>query len=140
MSPSLIVEEDSEILEILKDARTIALVGASTDPSRDSNMIGQFLLKQGYEVIPVNPRYAEVFGKKCYPSVSDIGKQVDIVDVFRRSEFIPEVAEDAVTSKARALWMQLGIESQEGARIAADAGLRVVMNRCIMVEHRRLLR
>ena len=140
MRQSLTVEEDPDIREILKDARTIALVGASADPSRDSNLIGQFLIKQGYEVIPVNPRYPEVFGKKCFPTVAGIGKQIDIVDVFRRSEFLGETARDAVDAKAQVLWMQLGIENEGAARIAADAGLRVVMNRCIMVEHRRLLR
>ncbi len=140
MSPSLTVEEDSQIQEILRNARVIALVGASTNPSRDSYIIRQFLIKHGYEVIPVNPKYTEVFGAKCYPTVADIGKQVDVVDVFRRSEFLEETALDAVQSKASVLWMQLGIENENAARIAADAGLRVVMNRCIMVEHRRLLR
>jgi uncharacterized protein len=140
MSPSLTVEEDPELLEILRNARTIAVVGASADPHRDSNMIAQFLIKEGYEVIPVNPKYTEVLGRKCFPSVASIGKQVDIVDVFRRGEYMLETAGDAVEAKAQVLWMQLGIENEDAARVAADAGLRVVMNRCIMVEHRRLLR
>ena len=140
MSPSLTVEEDPDLLEILRNARTIAVVGASADASRDSNMIAQFLIKQGYDVIPVNPKYTEVLGRKCFPTVASIGKQIDIVDVFRRSEFLGETAQDAVDAKAQVLWMQLGIENEEAGRVAADAGLRVVMNRCIMVEHRRLLR
>ena len=140
MSPSLTVEEDPDLLEILRNARTIAVVGASTDPSRDSNMIAQFLIKQGYDVIPVNPKYTEILGRKCFPTVASIGKQVDIVDVFRRGEYMLETAGDAVEAKAQVLWMQLGIENEDAARLAADAGLRVVMNRCIMVEHRRLLR
>ena len=140
MNPSLTVEEDPDLLEILRNARTIAVVGASTDPSRDSNMIAQFLIKQGYDVIPVNPKYTEILGRKCFPTVASIGKQVDIVDVFRRGEYMLETAGDAVEAKAQVLWMQLGIENEDAARLAADAGLRVVMNRCIMVEHRRLLR
>ncbi|MCL4539643.1 MAG: CoA-binding protein [Bacteroidetes bacterium] len=135
-----IVEEDAVISELLKDARTIAVVGASTDQYRDSNMIAHYLINKGYEVFPVNPKYEEVLDRKCYPSVASIGKQIDIVDVFRRSEFLEEVAKDAVSSKARVLWMQLGIENEEAARYAADNGLQVVMNRCIMVEHRRLVR
>ena len=140
MSPSLTVEEDPDLLEILRNARTIAVVGASADPSRDSNLIAQFLIKEGYDVIPVNPKYAEVLGRRCFPTVASIGRHVDIVDVFRRGEYMQETAQDAVEAKAQVLWMQLGIENGDAARIAADAGLRVVMNRCIMVEHRRLLR
>lgn len=140
MSPSLTVDEDPDLLEILRNARTIAVVGASADPYRDSNMIAQFLIKQGYDVIPVNPKYTEVLGRNCFPTVASIGKQVDIVDVFRRGENMLETAGDAVEAKAQVLWMQLGIENEDAARVAADAGLRVVMNRCIMVEHRRLLR
>lgn len=140
MTRSLTVDSDNEIRGILKDAKVIAVVGASTNPYRDSNLISQFLIRKGYEVIPVNPKYDEVLGLKCYPSVASIGKQVDIVDVFRRSEFMEETARDAVESKANVLWMQLGIENEDAARIAADGGLQVVMNRCIMVERRRLFR
>ncbi len=140
MTPSLTVDEDDEIRRILKDTRTIAVVGASADPSRDSNLISQFLMRVGYDVIPVNPKYAEVLGRKCYPTVASIGRQVDIVDVFRRSEFMEETVRDALEAKAAVLWMQLGIENENAARTAADGGLQVVMNRCIMVEHRRLIR
>lgn len=140
MTSALTVDSDDEIRGILKNAKVIAVVGASINPARDSNLISQFLIREGYEVIPVNPKYAEVLGLKCFPTVAAIGKQVDIVDVFRRSEFMEETARDAVESKANVLWMQLGIENEEAARIAADGGLQVVMNRCIMVEHRRLIR
>ncbi len=140
MSSSLIIEEDEDLREILRDARTIAVVGASVQPGRDSNMIAQFLIKQGYEVIPVNPKYTEVLGRQCFPTVASIGRQVDVVDVFRRSKFLEETARDSIQAKASVLWMQLGIENENAARIAADNGLRVVMNRCIMVEHRRLIR
>ncbi len=140
MTSRVTIEEDDELREILRDARTIAVVGASADPGRDSNMIAQFLLRAGYDVIPVNPKYNELFGLKCYPTVASIGRQVDIVDVFRRSEFMEETARDATDAKAGVLWMQLGIENYNAARLAADSGIKVVMNRCIMVEHRRLLR
>ncbi len=140
MTPSLTVDEDDEIRRILKDARTIAVVGASEDPSRDSNLISRFLMHVGYDFIPVNPKYIQVLGAKCYPTVASIGRQVDIVDVFRRAEYLEETARDAIGAKAGVLWVQLGIENEEAARIAADGGLQVVMNRCIMVEHRRLVR
>lgn len=140
MIPSHTVEDDNEIRRILQDAKVIAVVGASNNPMRESNLISQFLIREGYEVIPVNPKYTEVLGRKCFPTVASIGKQVDIVDVFRRSEFLEETARDAVEAKANVLWMQLGIENENAAGIAADEGLQVVMNRCIMVEHRRLIR
>ncbi len=101
-------------------------------------MIMQYLLKEGFNVIPVNPKYNEVLGKKCYPTVSSIWKPVDVVDVFRRSEFVDEVAKDAVAAKAKVLWMQLGVINKSAAQYAADHGMKVVINRCIMVEHRRL--
>ncbi len=135
-----IIEEDDAISDILKDARTIAVVGASTDPYRDSNMIAHYLINKGYEVFPVNPKYEEVLERKCYSSVASIGRQIDIVDVFRRSEFMEEVSRDAVSAKVRVLWMQLGIENEAAAHYAAENGLQVVMNRCIMIEHRRLIR
>ncbi len=134
------VEEETALRDILKDAKTIAVVGASTDPYRDSNTIAQYLIQKGYEVIPVNPKYDEVLDRKCYPTVESIGKQIDIVDVFRRSEYLEEVAKDAVSAKARILWMQLGVENENAGRYAAESGMQVVMNRCIMVEHRRLIR
>ncbi len=140
MTPSLTVDGDDEIRSILKDAKIIAVVGASVNLLRDSNRISQFLMREGYEVIPVNPKYDEVLGLKCFPTVASTGKQIDIVDVFRRSEFMEATARDAVDAKASVLWMQLGTENDEAARIAADGGLQVVMNRCIMVEHRRLMR
>jgi hypothetical protein len=88
----------------------------------------------------VNPKYKEVLGKKCFPTVVSIGRPIDVVDVFRRSEFVDEVAKDAVDAKAKVLWMQLGVISETAAQYAADHGIKVVMDRCIMVEHRRLIR
>lgn len=137
---AIITEEDVDIQNILQDARTIAVVGASTNPHRDSSMIMQYLIKHGYDVVPVNPKYDKVLDLRCYPNVSSIERQVDIVDVFRRNEYIEETARDAVEAKAGTLWMQLGIENLEAARYAAENGMKVVMNRCIMVEHRRLIK
>lgn len=134
------IEDDGPLTEILKSAKTIAIVGASQDLSRDSTMIMQYLLKDGFDVIPVNPKYDEVLGKKCYPTVRSVGKPVDIVDVFRRSEFVNELAKNAVAAKAKVLWMQLGVINKSAAQYAADHGMKVVMNRCIMVEHRRLIK
>ncbi|MCL5021220.1 MAG: CoA-binding protein [Bacteroidetes bacterium] len=139
MTDAFIID-DADLRNLLIQARTIAVIGASTNTFRDSNMIMQYLIKHGYEVIPVNPKYETVLERKCYPTLKSIGRQIDIADVFRRSEFMDETARDAVDAKARTLWMQLGIKNQEAARLAAESGLKVVMNRCIMVEHRRLVK
>ena len=133
-----IIQDDKQLIDILKYSRIIAVVGASPDPNRDSNRIMEYLIKVGYDVIPVNPNYEEVLGKKCYPRVEIIGKPIDIVDVFRRSEFVDEVAHDAVEAKAKALWMQLGVINNAAAQYAIEHSVKVVMNRCIMVEYRRL--
>ena len=133
------LEDDKEIEQLLKDARTIAVVGASKSPNRDSTMIMQYLMNRGYEVIPVNPNYDEVLGRKCFPTITSIGKAVDIVDVFRRSEFVDEVAKDAVQANAGILWMQLGVINETASQFAISHGMKVVDNRCIMVEHRRLI-
>ncbi|HUI30832.1 MAG TPA: CoA-binding protein [Candidatus Acidoferrales bacterium] len=130
--------DDNQLRDILKSAKTIAVVGASIDPNRDSNRIMEYLIKVGYDVIPVNPNYQSVLDRKCFPYVASIGKPVDIVDVFRRSEFVGEVARDAVKANAKVLWMQLGVINEDAARYATDDGMKVVMNRCIMVEYRRL--
>ncbi|HEY9167379.1 MAG TPA: CoA-binding protein [Candidatus Kryptonia bacterium] len=131
---------DEKIAELLRDAKTIAVVGASPSAERDSNAIMLYLAKIGYDVIPVNPNYEEIAGMKCYPTVTAAGRTVDIVDVFRRSEFVEEVAADAVAAKAGTLWMQLGVINEAARDFASDNGLNVVMNKCIMVEHRRLIR
>ncbi|MGO9481576.1 MAG: CoA-binding protein [Candidatus Kryptoniota bacterium] len=136
----MIIADDKQIAEILKNSKTIAVVGASQDPNRDSNGIMRYLLECGFEVIPVNPKYDEVLGKKCYPTVCSIGKPIDLVDVFRRSEFVDEVANDAVAAKAKVLWMQLGVINETAAQYATDHGMKVVMNKCIAVEHRKLIK
>jgi uncharacterized protein len=125
------------IEEILRQSRTIAVVGLSSDPMRPSYGIARALQSYGYRVIPVNPKESEVLGEKSYASLRDIPDVVDLVNVFRRPEQTPAVAQDAVAIGAKALWLQSGIENDEAERIASAGGLDVVMDRCIMVEHRK---
>jgi predicted CoA-binding protein len=133
------VEDDENIAEILRHARTIAVVGASDKPYRDSNSIMGYLLSKGYNVIPVNPRLTEVLGRKCYPTVDAIPEPIDIVDVFRNSEAVGEVVNEAIRAHAPVLWMQLGIVNEAAARTAEEHGMTVVMDHCIAVDHRRLI-
>ena len=124
--------------EILRDARTIAVVGASPRPGRPSHGVMRYLLEHGYRVIPVRPRDCdEVLGVPCVASLAEIGEPVDLVDVFRRPEFCADVAREAVAAGAGALWLQLGIVSPEARRIAAEAGLDYVENLCTAVVHAR---
>ena len=122
-------------VEILAEARTIALVGASPRRERPSNSVMRYLLGQGYRVIPVRPHRSEILGIPCVDSVTDIEEPVDLVDVFRRAEFCPEVAEQAAAAGAKALWLQLGIVSAESRRIAEAAGLDYVEDLCTAVVH-----
>lgn len=129
------------ILDLLRGARRIAIVGASPDAARPSHGVMQYLLDHGYECVPVNPNATEVLGEACYGSLEEAVAQTgpfDLVDVFRRPEHTPDAARSAVATGARALWLQLGVVNWEAARIASDAGLAVVMDRCTAIEHRRL--
>jgi predicted CoA-binding protein len=129
---------DAEITRLLERAQTIAVVGLSDRPDRPSHSIARFLQQQGYRVLPVNPYLrGPVLGEQPYASLRDITERVDIVDVFRRSEFVAGVVEDAIAIGAGAVWMQLGVVDAAAARRAEDAGLEVVMDRCIAVEYRR---
>jgi len=123
---------------VLRDAKTIAVVGLSADERRPSHAVGAYLRAQGYRVIPVNPRETEILGETAYPSLADVPFPVDVVDVFRAPDAVPAIAREAVAIGAGTLWCQLGVISEEGARIAEDGGLTVVMDRCIKVEHERL--
>jgi predicted CoA-binding protein len=124
--------------EILRDARTIAIVGASPRADRPSHGVMRYLLAAGYDVIPVRPDCDEVLGVPCVTSLAEIDRPIDVVDVFRRPEHTPDVARDAVAVGAKALWLQLGVVSAEARRIAEDAGLDYVENACTAVVHRRL--
>lgn len=122
------------IKTILESARNIAVVGLSDNPERTSHMVAEAMQQRGYRIIPVNPNADTILGEKSYATLSDIPEPVDIVNVFRRSEHTPEVAEEAVKIGAKVLWLQLGIASDEAARIAGQGGLEVIMDRCIKVE------
>jgi uncharacterized protein len=122
--------------EILAETRTIALVGASPRPERPSNSVMRYLLEEGYRVIPVRPRRREVLGIPCVESLAEIDEPIDLVDVFRRAEFCPDVAEQAAAAGAKALWLQLGIVSPEARAIAERAGMEYVENACTAVVHR----
>jgi predicted CoA-binding protein len=126
-------------LRILTTCRNIAMVGLSSNPYAPSSFAGIYLAANGYNIIPVNPGQAgkKILGERVYGRVDEIDKPVDIVDVFRPASEVPEIARQAVKAKAKVLWMQLGIISEEGARIARDAGLDVVMDRCCKIEHAR---
>jgi len=126
---------DDELRRVLVEARTIAMVGASSNPSRPSHGIMKRLLDAGYRVIPVNPRETEVLGTPAVPSLEAIREPVDIVDVFRRSEETPPIADEAVKLGAKVLWLQLGISNDEAAARAKAAGLMVVMDKCIGATH-----
>ena len=127
------------IRQILMTGRTIAIVGLSSNPLRPSNFVGFYLQRHGYHVVPVNPRETEALGEKAYASLTEVPFPVDVVDVFRAPQFVPEVATEAVKVGAKALWLQFGVISPEGARIARDGGLQVVVDRCMKVEHARNL-
>lgn len=132
-------QDEATIRDILRFMRTIAVVGLSPNPLRASSFVGFYLQRHGYRIVPVNPAEREILGETCYPTLSDIPFPVDVVDVFRRSEAVPAIAEDAVKIGAKALWMQFGVISPAGAAIAERGGLKVVMDRCLKVEHARHL-
>ena len=124
-----------EIAAILQHYRTVAVVGLSTDPQRPSHQVAEYLQSQGYRIIPVNPQCQEILGEKCYPSLKDVPEPVEVVDIFRQTEAIPGIVEEAIAVGAKVIWMQLGLESPEAAARARAAGLQVVMNRCMKIEH-----
>ena len=126
------------IEEILKQSRTVAVVGLSPRPERDSYDVARYLQENGYRIIPVNPSAQEILGERCYPSLTAVPEQVDIVDIFRRSEDVPPIVEEAISIGARVVWMQLGIVHEEAAQGARARGLDVVMDRCTKVEHEAL--
>ena len=131
---------DEGTREILRSARTISIVGLSDKPDRDSNHVAQYLMGQGYTIVPVNPNLAEVLGFRAYPSVSAIpkGVRVDIVDIFRRSDLVAPIVDEAIGRGVRTIWMQLGVRDEAGAAAARAHGIQVYQDLCIMQEHRRL--
>ncbi|GAW67180.1 coA-binding protein [Geoanaerobacter pelophilus] len=124
-----------DLKQILTKYRTVAVVGLSPDAGKPSHEVAHYLKKAGYRIIPVNPACQEVLGERCYPTLADIPGEIEIVDVFRRSEFLPEIVEQAIAKGAKVVWMQEGVVNEAAARTAMDAGLEVVMNRCMLKEH-----
>src|SRR5947209_12092283 len=131
--------DDAELAELRRGARTIAVVGLSSDPMRPSFGVSRFLQRQGYRVIPVNPNETEVLGEKAYPSVKDVPGPIDIVNIFRRPARVPEVVDDALGKGVSCIWMQEGVVNHEAAAKAEQAGMSVVMDKCILRELARLL-
>lgn len=129
---------DTQIREILATPRTVAIVGCSPDPDRDSHRIAALLKAKGHRIIPVNPSCQEVLGERCFASVRDIPQSVDMIDVFRRPEFVDQIADDAIAIGAKILWLQLDVINEPAAHKAQAAGLTVVMDRCPAIEYRRL--
>ena len=126
------------IPELLRTSKTIAVVGLSSNPMRPSFGVAEYMKREGYRIIPVNPQETEILGEKAYARLEDIPEHVDIVDVFRRPEFVPDIVDSAIKIGAGALWLQEDVVHEEGARRARAAGLAVVMDKCLLKEHRRL--
>ena len=126
------------VIKILKSFRNVAVVGVSANPDKPSNKVFKYLTENGYNVIPVNPTIGEVQGKKCYASLSAIPEKVEVVDIFRKSEDIPPIVEEAIKIGAKAVWMQEGIINKPAAKKAKSAGLLVVMDKCMRKEHMRM--
>ena len=126
--------------EIFRDTRTIAVVGLSPKQHRDSYQVAAYLQQQGYRIIPVNPAVREVLGERAYANLTDVPEPIDMVDVFRRSELVPSIVDEAVQHGVRVVWTQLGVVHQEAAAVAVSQGLDVVMDRCTKIEHAALLR
>jgi predicted CoA-binding protein len=132
------VPPDEEIKEILKTSKVIAVVGLSNDRMRYSNRVGNFLKARGYKVIPVNPKSDTIIGLKSYPSLSDVPEEVDIVDIFRKPEAVGPIVDEAIIKGVKVVWMQEGVINVEAVRKAQEAGIKVVMNRCMFKEYDRL--
>lgn len=134
------INSTETIKQILKECRTIAVVGLSSNPMRPSYGVTQYMQRQGYRIIPVNPNETEVLGEKSYPELADVSEQIDLVDVFRRSDEAGRVVDEAIRIGAKAVWLQEGVIDRTAAERALDAGLLVVMDRCILKEHIRIKR
>ena len=132
------MDDINTLRRILRDSRTIAVVGLSADWFRPSYFAAKYMQEHGYRVIPVNPKYPEILGEKCYRSLREIPDRVDIVDVFRKTQDVPPIADEAIAIGAKVLWQQLGVKNEAAAAKARAAGLEAVMDRCVKIEHGRL--
>ena len=131
--------QDSEVIRRVLAMRSVAIVGLSGNELRASNFVGRYLQRNGYDIFPVNPREKTILGQRSYASLSDISEAIDVVNVFRQPSAVPAIAREAVSMGARCLWLQYNVISEEGAKIASEAGMDVVMDRCMKVEHARYL-
>jgi predicted CoA-binding protein len=131
--------DEATIRALLREMKRVVVVGLSPKPQRDSHRVARYLQEHGYEVVPVYPREETILGETVYRRVRDVPGPIDLVDVFRRSEHLPAVFDDVLASPARAIWTQLGCVDEDGAARAREQGLTVVMNRCVMVDHARIL-
>ncbi|KXG43156.1 CoA-binding protein [Tepidibacillus decaturensis] len=129
---------NEQIKELIQETKRIAIVGLSNKPDRDSYRVAEYLLNHGFEIIPVNPTIDEVLGVKAVASLKEIKGTVDMVDVFRRADQVMPVVEEAIEIGAKSIWFQLGVVNEKAAKVASDKGLKVVMDRCIKIEHGRL--
>jgi len=132
------MDDINTLRRILRESKVIAVVGLSADWFRPSYFAAKYMQEHGYRVIPVNPRYKEILGEKCYPSVREVPGKIDIVDVFRKTADVMPIAEDAIAVHAKVLWQQLGVKNEEAAARARRAGLEAVIDRCVKIEHGRL--
>lgn len=130
-------ENNEEIKKILTQYKNIAIVGLSKREEADSHQVAKYLIEQGYNVIPVNPTIDEILGRKSYPDLKSVPVEVEIVDIFRKPQAVPDIVDMAIEKKAKVVWMQLGIANNEAAKKALDNGLKVVQNKCIKIEHQR---
>ena len=131
----------SDIAKIILKSKTIAVVGASRDPEKASNAIPRYLQNNGYKILPVNPMASEkILGEKVYAKLTDIDSEIDIVDIFRPSEYTPEIVREAIKMKPKLIWLQLGIINEEAKKIVEDSGIKFVMNKCLKVEHSLLIK
>ncbi len=129
---------DPEIRRILEEMKTVAIVGLSDNPERDSYKVGAYLKEKGYKIIPVNPGKKEILGEKSYPDIASVPEKIDVVDIFRTVEAIPGIVDEAIRVRAGTVWMQLGLAHRESAEKARAAGLGVVQSKCIKIEHSRI--
>ena len=132
-------EDTEEIDRILDSYRNVAIIGLSNNKEKPSYMVGDYLKRHGFRIYPVNPRYETILDERCYPDLLSISDQIDIVDIFRKPAAIPQIVEDAIGCGARVIWMQSGIVNNQAAQRAKEAGLRVIMSRCMMMEHKRFM-
>lgn len=132
--------EAAEIKKILENCKTIAVVGCSSNPEKAANRIPKYMKGHGYKIIPVNPNSENILNEKTYKSISDVKEKIDIVDIFRPSEECLEVVKEAIRIKPKVIWMQLGIINEEAKKLAEKNEIQVVMDKCLMVEHKRLIR